>query len=246
MAASSHQSVSGFCSVRARMLGPMILSPEGARLLGALVEKQLTTPQQYPLTLAALIAASNQVSNRDPVVTYDESTVMVALNGLKEQKLVRFVLPSHGRSVVRYRHVLDEVLAVDLRQCALLAVLLLRGPQTLGELRARTDRMAEFDRLDEIEHELEYLASFDQPLTLRLGRRPGQKEERWACLLLPSQVESPSPVDPASGRYEEPKPDQNRSLPDTGPDLQGQLNILRSELAELRRDLDTLRDSLGG
>ena len=101
----------------------MLLSPECARVLGALVEKGLATPQQYPLTVNALQAACNQTSNREPVVNYDETTVLAALDELKDRKLVRFVLPSHGRSVVRYRQVLDETLALDDRQCAILAVL---------------------------------------------------------------------------------------------------------------------------
>ena len=99
------------------------------------------------------------------------------------------MLPSHGRSVVRYRQVLDEALGLDARQCAILAVLLLRGPQTIGELRIRTERMAQFDSLDEIEHELDLLASRDEPLAANVGRRPGQKEERWATL-----ARSPAPV----------------------------------------------------
>ncbi len=162
----------------------MQLSPECARVLGSLVEKALTTPQQYPLTLNALVAACNQASNREPVVSYDEATVDAALHDLKDQRLVRFVLPSHGRSVVRYRHVLDETLGLDARQCAILAVLLLRGPQTAGELRIRTERMSQFDGLDEVEHELDLLASREEPLARNVGRRPGQKEERWASLLV--------------------------------------------------------------
>src|ERR1700722_5530568 len=123
----------------------MKLSAQEARVLGSLVEKELTTPQQYPLTLKSLVGACNQATNRDPVVDYGEGTVMSVLNALKERRLVRFVLPSHGRTAVRYRHVLGEALALDQRQCALLAVLLLRGPQTIGELRSRTERMADFD-----------------------------------------------------------------------------------------------------
>ena len=105
------------------------------RILGSLIEKQVTTPQQYPLSLNALVLACNQVSNRDPVTSFDEPTVEVSLATLKEEGLVRYVLPSHGRSVVRYRQVLDERLALDDRQMALVGVLLLRGPQTVGELR---------------------------------------------------------------------------------------------------------------
>ena len=137
----------------------MELGPEAARVIGSLVEKELTTPQQYPLTLNALIAACNQASNREPVTDYDESTVLSVLAELKEQRLVRFVLPSHGRTAVRYRHVVDESLALDRRQRALLAALLLRGPQTVGELRLRTDRMAEFEGLDDVEHELAFSGS---------------------------------------------------------------------------------------
>ena len=155
-------------------------------MLGALIEKGLATPQQYPLTINALQAACNQTSNREPVVAYDESTVLAALDELKDRKLVRFVLPSHGRSVVRYRQVLDETLALDARQCAVLAVLLLRGPQTIGELRIRTERMAKFDSLDEIEHELDLLHAREEPLAHNVGRQPGQKEERWATTLVPA------------------------------------------------------------
>ena len=110
------------------MLRSMLLSPECARVLGALIEKGLATPQQYPLTINALQAACNQTSNREPVVAYDETVVLAALDELKDRKLVRFVLPSHGRSVVRYRQVLDETLALDARQCAVLAVLLSADP----------------------------------------------------------------------------------------------------------------------
>src|ERR1700733_4439666 len=101
----------------------MELSAEAGRVVGSLIEKQLTTPDQYPLTLKALVAACNQASNRDPVVAYDEHTVMTTLDELKPRRLIRFVLPSHGRTAVRYRHILDETLALDQRQCALLAVL---------------------------------------------------------------------------------------------------------------------------
>src|SRR5580693_1760464 len=160
------------------MLRRMQLSPECARVLGALVEKGLATPQQYPLTINTLQSACNQTSNREPVVSYDETTVLAALHELKDQKLVRFVLPSHGRSVVRYRQVLNETLGLDDRQCAILAVLLLRGPQTIGELRIRTERMARFDGLDEVQHELDLLGGRDEHLAGNVGRRPGQKEER--------------------------------------------------------------------
>ena len=220
------------------MLRRMELSPECARVLGALIEKGLATPQQYPLTVNALQAACNQTSNREPVVSYDETTVLIALDELKDRKLVRFVLPSHGRSVVRYRQVLDEALALDDRQCAVLAVLLLRGPQTIGELRIRTERMATFDSLEEIDHELDLLHSREEPLAHNIGRRPGQKEERWATTLVPAPAPGP---DPGPG----PHPDQPRSTTSSD-ELRAELEELRAEVADLRRDMQELRDSLGG
>jgi uncharacterized protein YceH (UPF0502 family) len=238
-----------------RMLGPVKLSAEEGRVIGSLVEKELTTPDQYPLTVKALLAACNQASNRDPVVVYDEHTVMATLNGLKEQRLVRFVLPSHGRTAVRYRHVLDEALALDRRQCALVAVLLLRGPQTVGELRIRTDRMADFDDLGEVEHELRFLASVEDPLAVSLGRRPGQKEERWSCPLMTSSSGRDEPLERPDGSVSGgwPASELLHDLAEVGPaveesarDVQTELTALRFEVAELRRDLDSLRASLGG
>ena len=224
------------------MLRRMELSPECARVLGALIEKGLATPQQYPLTVNALQAACNQTSNREPVVSYDETTVLIALDELKDRKLVRFVLPSHGRSVVRYRQVLDEALALDARQCAVLAVLLLRGPQTIGELRIRTERMATFDSLEEIDHELDLLHSREEPLAHNIGRRPGQKEERWATTLVPAPAPGVGPgPDPGPG----PGPDQPRSTTSSD-ELRAELEELRAEVADLRRDIQELRDSLGG
>jgi uncharacterized protein len=229
------------------MLSPMRLSPPCARVLGSLVEKALTTPQQYPLTLNALVAACNQTSNREPVVSYDEATVDAALYELKDAKLVRFVLPSHGRSVVRYRHVLDETLGLDDGQSAIVAMLLLRGPQTAGELRARTERMAPFDGLRGVEHDLELLASREDPLAANVGRRPGQKEERWACLWVAPTDDDPPAVDhddaPASTASLAQSPDGLRAEVD---ELRAEVTGLRSEIALLRAELEELRASLGG
>jgi hypothetical protein len=218
----------------------MQLSSECARVLGALVEKGLATPQQYPLTINALQSACNQTSNLDPVVNYDETTVLAALNDLKEQHLVRFVLPSHGRSVIRYRQVLDETLALDDRQCAVLAVLLLRGPQTVGEVRIRTERMARFDSLEELDHEFELLGSRDEPLVHNVGRRPGQKEERWATPLVaaPDPDELP-PRAPAAGPAA-------ASSNDVIEGLRSEIAEVRAEVADLRQEVHELRESLGG
>jgi len=235
----------------------MRLSAEGARIIGSLVEKDLTTPDQYPLTIKSLLAACNQASNRDPVVVYDEATVLSTLTTLKEHRLVRFVLPSHGRSAVRYRHVLPEALALDQRQCALVAVLLLRGPQTIGELRSRTDRMADFDSLEEVEHELTFLSKVEEPLAISLGRKPGQKEERWICPLASPSAGAPAtdhnPFEVPFGGSMEAGDHELRDdappLPDgsaSGNELRAEIAALRSEIDALRRDVDELRESLGG
>src|SRR5580698_11056754 len=161
----------------------MDLDATEIRVLGSLVEKQLTTPQQYPLTLNALALACSQSSNRDPVVTYDERAVEEAVTSVKTKGLARFVHPSHGRSALRYGHTLDEALGLETRPLALLAVLMLRGPQTLGELRTRTDRMVQFSDLHEVQAELEALGARTEPLVVRLRRGPGQKEDRYGQLL---------------------------------------------------------------
>ncbi len=228
------------------MLRPMQLSPECTRVLGSLVEKALATPQQYPLTINALVAACNQTSNREPVVSYDEQIVQSALDELRGQRLVRFVLPSHGRSVVRYRQVLDEALGLDSRQCAILAVLMLRGAQTVGELRTRTERMSRFDGLDEVEHELDLLASRDEPLARNVGRRPGQKEERWASPLVSTEGRGAADVAPRSPAEDEGTGDDPLPLNDGVDDLRSELTDLRSEVARLRHELEELRESLGG
>jgi uncharacterized protein YceH (UPF0502 family) len=226
------------------MLGRMQLSPACARVLGALMEKGLATPQQYPLTVNALQSACNQTSNREPVVSYDETTVLAALDELKDQKLVRFVLPSHGRSVVRYRQVLDETLALDARQCAVLAVLLLRGPQTIGELRIRTERMATFDSLDEVQHELDLLHTREEPLARNVGRRPGQKEERWATTLVPApDPDQPRHPDAAITTAASTAAATSAAIDD---ELRAELAELRAEVADLRHEVQELRTSLGG
>ena len=213
------------------MLASVDLAPEEARVLGSLAEKQLTTPQQYPLTLNALVAACNQTSNRHPVVDYDERTVEAALGVLKDRRLVRFVHPSHGRSVTRYRQVLEEVLELDQRQLALLTMLVLRGPQTAGELRARTERMADFDGIDDVERCLEELARRHEPLVATAGREAGRREERWRHLLGGDLELLPEP-----------------SVPAAAPDRRGvvsEVAALRAEVAELRRELDEIKSSLG-
>ena len=216
----------------------MRLDAVEARVIGSLIEKQLTTPQQYPLTLNALTLACNQTSNRDPVVSYGESEVHEALDRLKQKGLARFVLPSHGRSVVRYRHVLDEKLAFDQRQLALIGVLLLRGPQTVGELRSRTERMATFDSISEVESDLEGLTRWEDPPVARLPRRPGQKEERWAQLLAPDESGAGSDGGPITGAREQ----QTATAPnDSSAELRAEIDSLRAEVELLREEILALR-----
>jgi len=135
-------------------------------VIGCLIEKQLTTPQQYPLTLNALVLACNQTSNRDPVVSYEEGAVQRVLASLKELGLVRFVYPSSGRSATRYRQVIGDAVGLEAGGLSLLAVLLLRGPQTAGELRTRTERMAGLDGLGAVNAALADMAAGSEPLVL--------------------------------------------------------------------------------
>ncbi len=215
----------------------MTLTPEAARVLGCLVEKQLTTPQQYPLTLNALSLACNQATNREPVMALAEETVQQALQELKELRLVRFVLPSHGKSVTRYRHVLDEAYGLDSARVALLAVLLLRGPQTVGELRGRTERMAGFESLTAVQNELEVMADQPEPLVRLQPRQPGQKEERWQQLLAPEPSGPPTSVSPSSNEFID--TGENRREAGT------RIDALEAEVAELRDQIKELNDSLG-
>lgn len=173
------------------------LDPVQLRVLGCLIEKQRTTPDVYPLTINALRLACNQTTNRDPVVDYDEQTVRAALHALSRRELVRLA-SGPGSRAVKYRHLLAESLELEGAELSLLAVLLLRGPQTLGELKQRTERMHRFESLGEVEETLSALA--DRGFVLRLPRRPGQKEERFEHVLgepsarQPTNQEEPPPA----------------------------------------------------
>ena len=210
---------------------PIELGAEELRVIGSLIEKELTTPQQYPLTLNALMLACNQTSNRNPVVTYDERTVEDTVMGLKDKGLTRIVHPSHGRSVTRYRQVLHEALYLEPEQLAVLGVMMLRGPQTLNELKTRTERAADFADLDAVERTLDALASREEPLVVRIPRQTGQREDRYAHLL-------GGDVDVDEVAAAPPTPTPRASRPDDMADL-------REEVAALRRDLDDLRRELG-
>lgn len=166
------------------------LLPEEARVLGALIEKAFTTPDIYPLTTNALVAACNQRSNRDPVVDYDENTVERALRGLDDRGLAGLTRASGGRTV-RWVHRTQSALELDDEQTSLVAVLMLRGPQTPGELRTRTDRYVDFADTAAVEERLIDLMDRSTPLVERLERAPGQKEHRYRCLLLEASAVPP-------------------------------------------------------
>jgi uncharacterized protein YceH (UPF0502 family) len=219
----------------------MELSPVEARVIGSLAEKQLTTPQQYPLTMNALVLACNQTSNRDPVVNYDDETVESALTSLREAGLLRLVHPSHGRSATRYRQVLDERFGLDARSLSVLGVLLLRGPQTIGELRTRTERMADFGSLEDVERELERMAEGDDPMVGRLPRRPGQKEERWAETL------SLAASEPSVTTESTNAPDriQQRPASDEVASLRADVDALQQEVGKLAAAVAELHSALG-
>ena len=207
------------------------LTPTQLRVLGSLVEKQMTVPDTYPMTLNGLQAACNQKNNREPVSDYDSSTVQTTLDELKATGYVRFVHPSHGARTTKYRHVLDDRLDLDGAELALLSVMMLRGPQTTGELRTRTERAHDFPDLDTMVEILEDLAARDEPLVVLLPRQVGQKEARWMHLLA-GEVD----VD-ALAVATAPEPDR-RSGRDT--DLAERVDSLEARVAALESALEEL------
>ena len=161
---------------------PLRLTPVEARVLGCLVEKEVTTPEYYPLSLNAVITACNQRSNREPVMDLDEEAVRQALHGLEDDGLAGRARSADGR-VTKYEHWLGEAFNFSRAETALMCVLLLRGPQTPGELRGRTERMHRFDELSDVVAGLQKLMEREPPLAVMLARQPGTKEARYAHLL---------------------------------------------------------------
>jgi len=173
------------------------LDPVEQRVIGSLLEKERTVPDTYPMTLNGLRTACNQSSGRDPVLSLTELEVQAAFDRLKATGLARVLHASHGARVPKHRQVLDERLTLDDGERAVVTVLLLRGPQTPGELRSRAERLHAFGSLDEVETALASLAARDEPLVRELDRRPGQKETRWQHLLGRGQ-DNPTPEEPWS------------------------------------------------
>lgn len=217
----------------------MELTAPETRVLGCLLEKHLATPNIYPLTMNALLAACNQSTSRDPVVSYTEADVAGALAGLREKGAVRIVYGS-GQRAGKYRHVLDDVWGLDDQHRAVLAVLMLRGPQTVAELRARTERLARFDSLGEVEQVLRLLANREEPLARRLERGPGQKEARWVEL-----YSGEAAAQDSAARVEETGAADDGARPPSALDeLRAEVAALRDELAGMRSVVADLRAML--
>jgi uncharacterized protein len=207
-----------------------VLDQNEVRVLGSLVEKEITTPDYYPLSLNALVHACNQKSNRDPVMDLDEGAVRKALDGLERHGLAGAISTVESR-VTKYEHRLQGAFNFDRRETAVLTVLLLRGPQTPGELRARTERMHPFVDLDEILGALRRLMERQPPLVKMLARQPGTKEARYAHLLS-GDVDSWQPQGESDISAE------GISHPDRIARLETQVASLRSEVEQLKRQLE--------
>lgn len=210
-----------------------ILNEVEVRVLGSLVEKQITTPEYYPLTLNALTNACNQKSNREPVVAFNEPTVTQALESLREKNLAYVFYGSTSR-VPKYKHMMPEVLHLNQREVALLCVLMLRGAQTLGELKERTGRLSDFTSLGEVEETLNSLSlREEQPLVVKLARQRGQKDARYAHLLAGDY--------PAEQLTEEAS-SENKSAESSA--RAGRLGKLEEEVVALRAEVTELRQQL--
>ena len=210
----------------------LVLSPAEVRVLGALVEKSIATPDYYPLTLNALVNACNQLTNREPVMSLTESDVTRALEELRVKRLASVYHGSESR-VARYKHTLNDAILLTPAETALLCVLLLRGPQTVGELRTRSERLFTFDSLPEVEETFNALAARPaDPLVVKLPRQPGTKESRYTHLL-------GGPVDASAASEIAASP---ASPPPATPAADPRIAQLEAELAAVRQEIATLRE----
>jgi|SRR5215831_367980 len=206
----------------------IILNAAEARVLGALIEKDITTPDYYPLSLNALVNACNQKNNRDPVMNLDENAVRDALNGLQEFRLAGPASGADGR-VTKYEHRLQEVYNLSRGETAVLCVLLLRGPQTPGELRGRTERMHLFEDLEAVQASLQKLTQREPPLAVMLPRQPGTKESRYAHSLSGEIDGSQMPMQSVA------------ASPLSGSGDNERVAHLEEQVAELRREVGDLK-----
>jgi uncharacterized protein YceH (UPF0502 family) len=212
----------------------LVLNETEIRVLAALWEKEITTPEYYPLSLNALVNACNQKSNREPVMHVDEGSVRSALRSLDDNSLARSVSAADSR-VTKYEHRLQEAFNFDRREAAIFCELLLRGPQTPGELRSRAERMHHFDDLSEVQSALQRLMNRDPALVKVLARQPGTKEARYVHLLsgdIPAASSAEAHERPAIANRENQAKDTSR------------LESLESEVAQLRKDIADLKQQL--
>jgi uncharacterized protein YceH (UPF0502 family) len=210
---------------------PQTITPIEARILGALVEKQLTTPEYYPLTLNALVNACNQKNNREPVMQLTETEVSSAIDRLRDRNLVYVFYGSTSR-VPKYKHMLPTYYELEPAEVSVMAVLMLRGPQTLGEIKERTGRMQEFSGLGEVQQTLDALIGRDDPLVIRLERLPGQKDARFAQLLTgPVDLEALAAAHPTRSQAAE-------STNDRIAKLEAEIEQLKTEFAEFRKQFE--------
>jgi len=207
----------------------IVLSPVEARVLGALIEKDITTPDYYPLSLNALVNACNQKNNRDPVMNLDENTVRDALYSLQEKRLAGPASGADSR-VTKYEHRAQEVFNFTRAETAIICVLLLRGPQTPGELRGRTERMHRFEELSDVQSTLQKLMQRDPGLVKMLPRQPGTKESRYAHLLSGDVEGSAAPMEAATSA--------------ASSDGDERIARLENELADLRREFGELKQQV--
>jgi len=207
-----------------------LLTETEARIVGALVEKQLTTPEYYPLTMNALIAACNQKTNREPVVSFDEPTVARSLEDLRDKNIVYVFYGSTSR-VPKYKHMLPQVYELEPSETAVLCVLMLRGPQTIGEIKERTGRLYDFRDLNDVNETLESLTKRDEPLIVKLERAPGQKEARYAHLLS-GEVTSYTPPERVS---------RGTANDERLEKLEQELESVKSELSAFRQEFEDFK-----
>ena len=207
----------------------IFLTPVEARVLGALIEKDITTPDYYPLSLNALVNACNQKNNRDPVVNLDESAVRDALYNLQGKRLAGPASGADSR-VTKYEHRAQEVFNFTRAETAIMCVLLLRGPQTPGELRGRTERMHRFEELSDVQSTLQKLMQRDVPLVKMLPRQPGTKESRYAHLLSGDVEGAVAPMEAAASA--------------SASDGDERITRLESEIADLRREFGELKQQV--
>jgi uncharacterized protein YceH (UPF0502 family) len=212
----------------------LLLNAVECRVLGSLIEKEITTSEYYPLSLNALVNACNQKSNRDPVMNLDEAAVRQALHSLDSQSLVRSVSASDSR-VTKYEHRLQEAFNFYRHEIAILCVLLLRGPQTPGELRTRAERMHAFDDLSAVQSSLQHLMKREPPLARVLPRQPGTKESRYAHLLS-GDVQEPIVASQAESHHAPASPDAERVM-----QLEKNVAAAQEEIASLQKEIGDLK-----